>query len=72
MAKYKIIKDKEVRHVFSSNQSLALVMTNPALYFLCDGNYKVERCGQKLVFKQIINHLSMLINNRRKYNAFTK
>ena len=71
MKTYKIIKKNEVKHVFKSNQSLELVKSNPALFFMCDGEFEVEKCGQLTAFKLLKNHVSMLINNRRKYNEFT-
>ena len=72
MHKYQIIKDKEVRHVFKTDQSLELVKANPALFFLCDGEFEVKKCGQLKAFKLLKNHFSSLINNWRNYNEFTK
>ena len=72
MKTYKIIRKNEVTHVFKSNQSLDFLNTNPALFFLCNGNYQVEKCGNLRAFKLIKSHVSRIINNWRKHNECTK
>ena len=69
MGKYKIIKNSEVKYRVRSNDSLEKLKTNPGLYYLCNGEYKVEMCGQNKAFKLISSHFSNIIKLWRKHNV---
>lgn len=62
MQKYKIqTKGKEI--TLKSNQDIQTIQTSPAMFFITDGDYQIEKCGRVKAFKQINSHIKSLINS---------
>lgn len=59
MKKY-TIKKGGVSYLIKSDQNIASLQHNPALFFLCDGEYEVEVCGKLTAFKQIKSHMTRI------------
>jgi len=59
MKKYKI-KKGGVSYIFKSNQNIARLQHNPALFFLCDGEFEVKECGRLKAFKHIKSHIARI------------
>ena len=57
MKKYEV-KKGGVSYMFKSNQNIASLKYNPALFFLCDGEFEVNECGVLTAFKQIKSHMT--------------
>ena len=51
------IKKGGVSYMFKSNQNIASLKYNPALFFLCDGEFEVNECGRLTAFKHIKSHI---------------
>lgn len=62
MQTYKI-KTKHKEYQLKTSNPLSLVKTSPALFFLTDGEYKIEKCGQLNALKQLNSHVKSLINS---------
>jgi len=56
MKKYEI-KKGGVSYMIKSNQNIASLQHNPALFFLCDGEYEINECGQLKAFKHLKSHI---------------
>jgi hypothetical protein len=56
MKKYQI-KKGGVTYMFKSHQNLASLKYNPALFFLCNGEFEVNECGVFNAFKQLKSHI---------------
>ena len=57
MYKYQI-KKGGVSYMIKSDQNITGLKYNPALFFLCDGDYEINVCGQLTAFKQLRNHIA--------------
>ena len=60
MQKY-IIKKRGVEYLIRSDQAITGIKTNPGLYFVCNGKYQVERCGNLTAFKLLKSHMLNLV-----------
>lgn len=60
MNKYKI-ETGGISYMMKSNQTKARLLTDPALFFLCKGEYQVQKCGQITAIKQLKSHLKTII-----------
>ena len=60
MNKYKIMT-KTMNKRIKTSLPLSFLETSPALYFLCNGEYKVQECGQKTAIKQLKDHIETII-----------
>jgi hypothetical protein len=45
---------------FKSDKTINELSSSPVLYFLSDGDYKVEKCGVLKAFKLIKSHLNTI------------
>ena len=68
MQKY-IIKKRGVEYLIRSDQDITGIQTNPALFFVCNGDYQVERCGQLTAFRQLKSHMLNLVKKWGKCNV---
>lgn len=60
MNKYKIMT-KTMNKRIKTNLPLSFLQTSPALFFLSDGEYKVQECGQITAIKQLKSHIETII-----------
>ena len=60
MNKYKIMT-KTMNKRIKTSLPLSFLETSPALFFLCDGEYQVQKCGQITAIKQLKSHLKTII-----------
>ena len=68
MKKYKI-KKGGVSYMFKSSQNIASLKHNPALFFLCNGEFEVEVCGILKAFKQLKSHMTRIAKKWVTSNA---
>ena len=59
MKKYEI-KKGGVSYMFKSNQNIARLKQNPALFFLFNGEFEVNECGVFNAFKQLKSHMTRI------------
>ena len=45
---------------FKSNKTINQLNSNPALYFLSNGEYQVKECGKLTAFKHIKSHMNTI------------
>lgn len=68
MQKYKI-KTKTKEYKLKTSKPLSFVQTSPALFFLTDGEYEVQKCGQLNILTTLTSHLKILMNSLRLNNG---
>jgi len=59
MKKYQI-KKGGVSYLIKSDQNLASLKYNPALFFLFNGEYEIKECGRLKAFKHIKSHMTRI------------
>ena len=67
MNKYKIMT-KTMNKRIKTNLPLSFLQTSPALFFLCNGEYQIQECGQIRAFKLIKSHIMNILNKLRYGN----
>ena len=55
--KYQIKMNKKT-YIFKSDKNINQLNSNPALYFLSDGDYEVKECGQLKAFNYLKSHMT--------------
>jgi len=68
MKTYKI-KTKTKEYHLKTSKPLSFVQTSPALFFLTDGEYKIEKCGQLNIVETLTSHISSLVKGMVTCNA---
>ena len=55
--KYKVKMNKKT-YEFKSNKTINQLSSSPVLYFLSNGEYEVEKCGQLKAFNYLKSHMT--------------